>query len=447
MAPDAPPCEDRSVRRFFASALVLSLALTLPLWPLGCGGSAFLAGPSGSDSGASATTDSSASDSASGDSGASDAVSDSPTPAADAPSDGSCHALTASDTDIYVDSRFAGTPQTGALACPLHTILEGIAAANMLGGPRTVHVAGSAPALVYDESGAVTVGTGITLLGDGELRTTISASGACMTGTCAVLVQGGGIVDGFTVVSPNGDGLWTAVGNAAPIVRNVAASGSKDNGIVALGSVQLGPNIVVNDNGGSGVESPAGATGTVHVVAGLNTFNANHGNGIDLSGSTALDFEGGTASGNGQGIRIASSPPASHTITGLTAKGNTGPGGLVVYGGQTLKLRSSVLVGNTSSGMIYDYVNGSTLDLGTVGDSGGNTFGGMTGSDRNGASGIMLCGAPTVQLAVGDSWAACPPSQVAVMCGGSAAATYADVLYQSSVAGLDPVSGACSVGP
>ncbi len=100
--------------------------------------------------------------------GASDAPTDSSSPALDAPSDGSCHPLTASDTDIYVDSRFAGTPQTGALACPLHTILEGITAANMLGGPRTVHVAGSAPALVYDESGAVTVGAGITLLGDGS---------------------------------------------------------------------------------------------------------------------------------------------------------------------------------------------------------------------------------------------------------------------------------------
>ena len=391
--------------------------------------------------------DSASSDSgASSDAGASDAPTDSSAPALDAPSDGSCHPLTAADTDIYVDSRFAGMPQTGALACPLHTILEGITAANALGAPRTVHVAGSTPALVYAESSAVTVGAGITLLGAGALQTTLSASGTCMTGTCAVLVKAGGIVDGLTVVSPNGDGIWTASGNTAPSCATSRPAAPRATASWSWATSSSDQHLRQQQRrlrrrialGGRGHVAHRGRREHVQLRPRQRR---------GFSGSAALDFEGGTANGNGQGIRIAGNPPASHSTTGLTAKGNTGPGAVVVYGGQTLKLRSSVLVGNTNTGMIYDYVNGSTLDLGTIADSGGNTFGGMSAADRNGTSGVMLCGAPLAQLAVGDSWASCPPSQVAVMCGGSASSTYADVLYESSVTGVNPVSGACGVGP
>ncbi len=445
------------MRPSFAPTLLLPLAALLPLLPLSCGGSAFETGKAAPDAAPldSGTQDSGALDSPAGDSTASDS---SPSPDGPAPpvEAGTCAPLTGASTDIYVDSRFTGTPATGAQACPLHTIQLGLAAAKTLGGPRTVHVAGNSPALVYDENGPLTIGPGITLEGSGALQTTINASGSCsatsMMGTCAVLVEGGGIVDGFTIISPNGDGIWTLPPASAPIplVRNVAASTSKGNGIVALGSVTLGPNIGANSNGGSGVESPAGSTGTVHVLAGLNGFSQNKGNGIDLSGGATLTFEGGTASGNGQGIRIATTPAASHTITGLTAKNNTGPGGVVVYGGQILKLRSSTLVSNTGSGLLYNYMNGSTLDIGTGSESGSNTFGGMTQSQRNGVAGVMLCGAPAIQPADGDSWSVCPPTQTAVVCGVSASTGYTDVAYQYAngiVSTGGPISGSCSVGP
>jgi hypothetical protein len=454
MALPPGPCEDPSVRPrpFFALSVGLGFGLTLPL---ACGGSAFQAGPSTADSGlldSSSLLDSGSLDSPSGDSSAADTAAASDAPADTTPAEASvCAPLTAADVDIYVDSRFTGTPATGAQACPVHTILEGIAIANTLGGARTVHVAGTTPALVYDETGTVPVASGITLLGAGALMTTISAAGACMTGTCAVLVQPGAILDGFSVVSPTGDGVWTTAGNGAvPIVRNVAADSSMGNGIVALGSVQLGPNIVVNSNGAAGVESPAGSVGTVHVVAGINAFSNNKGNGIDLSGAAALNFEGGATNGDTQGIRIASQPSTSHSITALTAKNNTGPGGVVVYGGQTLKLRSSTLVGNTGYGLSYDYPSGntlgSTLDIGTTADPGGNTFGGATSTDRNGLAGIQLCGVPAMQQAGGDSWSTCPPTQLSITCG-TAPAMYVDVAYQSAVAAVDPVTGACTVGP
>ncbi len=421
------------------------------LLPVACGGSAFEAGGSNPDAspgdsagpvdGAPADAATDATDASSLEASGSDSS---------APVDaGPCLPLTAADTDIYVDSRFTGTPATGAQSCPLHTIQAGLSAAKSLGGPRTVHVAGAVPSLVYDETGPLVIGPDITLLGAGALQTTISASGPCAsgaTGTCAVLVESG-LVDGFTITCPGGDGVWITSPSGVPIVRNVAANGSTGNGIVAFASVTLGPNIDASNNGGSGVESPASATGQLHVVAGINGFNGNKENGIDLSGAATLLFEGGTANNNAQGIRLSSSPPGSHSITGLTAKNNSGPGGLVVYGGQTLELRASTLVGNTASGLLYYYLSGSTLDLGTSSSAGNNVFGGSSQTDHNGVAGVTLCGAPSSQLAAGDSWSSCPPSQSPVVCGAAKTSPYADVAYQSSVAGLNPVMGSCTVGP
>ena len=256
-----------------------------------------------------------------------------------------------------------------------------------------------------------------------------------------------GLVDGFTITCPGGDGVWITSPSGVPIVRNVAANGSTGNGIVAFASVTLGPNIGASNNGGSGVESPASSSGQLHVVAGINGFNGNKQNGIDLSGGATLVFEGGTANNNSQGIRLSSTPAGSHVIAGLTAKNNSGPGGVVVYGGQTLELRGSTLVGNTASGLLYYYLSGSTLDLGTSSNPGNNVFGGTSQTDHNGVAGVTLCDAPSSQLAAGDSWSTCPPSQTPVVCGMAKINAYADVAYQSSVAGLNPVMGSCTVGP
>ncbi len=423
------------------------LFLALPLLPLSCGGPTFSSSTGLTDSGSPPHPDASTPDSSStSDSSPPDsASSDAPSPPADA---GPCAPLTSASTDIYVDPRFTGSPRTGAEACPLPTILAGITAATTLGGARTVHVAGAIPALVYDESTSITVGSGITLVGGGALQTTIVAAGPCTSsGTCAVLVEPGGILDGAAVVSHAGDGIWTTAGSPQPIVRNAAADGSTGNGIVALGSVQLGPNISASNNGKAGVESPAMSTGTVHVVVGLNTFDKNGGNGLDFSGGAGLLFEGGSASNEGQGIRLASTPPTSHSISSLTAKNDTGPGAVVVYGGQTLKLRSSTLLSNTNTGLLYDYVNGSALDLGTASDPGKNVFGGATAKNRNGTAGITLCSVPSTVSASADSWSTCPPSQTAIVCGQTLVSTYTDVAYQGSGATVNPVSGSCTVGP
>jgi collagen type VII alpha len=409
------------------------------------------ASSSGGDSGGTGV------DGASGDSGTSaeSGSSDTGSPASDA----GCVALGAGATDVYVDQRYTGASPTGVQACPFPTITQGLAAAATLSGDRTVHVAGATPALIYAEASSLTVDANITLEGDGPNMTTISAAGACGSATCAVQVNAGGTLGGFTVTSPGGDAIVTSDGSPSPAVKIVTASGAQANGLLALGGVELGPNFSANGNGtgsagGAGVESPQGASGVIHVIGMANTFNENKGNGIDVNGGAILNFEGGAANRNFQGIRLAGSGGSAisgHTITSLTATGNTGPGGVVAYDGQTIKMRSSTLTGNSGVGLYYAYVNGSMLDIGTAQDAGGNVFGGATASNRNTLAGLRVCGVTAAnQLpAAGDSWSACAPTQTFLDCGGNTSANYSDILYGPNLAsaGVPVDVTSCSVGP
>jgi hypothetical protein len=359
-----------------------------------------------------------------------------------------CVPLAGSATDVYVDQRYTGTAPTGVAACPFTTITAGMAAAATLSGTRTVHVAGATPALVYSETTRVLVGANLILLGDGPAKTKISALGNGAGAPCAVHVTGGGTLDGFTVVSPGGDGVRADALSPAPVVKNVSAIGSTGSGVVALGAIELGPNVVASNNGGQGVLS-SGTSGVVHVIAGANAFDNNTMNGIDIEGAT-LTFEGGSASNNGfNGIRFgaAGALGTTHAITGLVAKGsNTG---ISSFNGQNLKIRSSTLLTNKIYGLLYNYAAGYTLDVGVVGDVGGNTFGGATVANRNVKAGIYLCksrGAGT-QTAQGDTFAVCPPTQTSLAGCDVSPAVYTDVAYAPAVAGDPVVAVACVVGP
>jgi hypothetical protein len=367
-------------------------------------------------------------------------------------------ALGSGATDVYVDQRYTGSSPTGVQACPFPTITQGLAAAATLSGNRTVHVAGATPALIYSEASSLMITVDVTLEGDGPAKVTISASGPCGSGTCAVQVDAGGVVDGVTVTSPGGDGIVTGDGSPAPALKAVIASGSHGNGVTAMGSLELGPGFSANGNGvgssgGAGVESPANTTGLLHVNGLENTFDDNHGNGIDVNGSALLNFEGGEADRNFQGIRLAGTGGASisgHTITSLTAKGNTGPGGVVLYNGQTVKMRSSTLLGNSGVGLYYAYVGGSTLDIGTAQNPGDNVFGGATASNKNTLAGLRVCGVTSAnQLpAASDSWSACAPTQTFLDCG-TTPSSYSDILYGPALSGAGvPVNVTnCTVGP
>jgi|HubBroStandDraft_1064217.scaffolds.fasta_scaffold03969_7 hypothetical protein len=364
-------------------------------------------------------------------------------------------------TDIYVDSRYVGPPRaTGAAGCPFPTIRQGVAAAtNLTAGPtRTVHVAGATPALVYNEASSVVVNANIVVQGDGSGKTTINASGPCATpsAACAVIVEASGVLDGFTVVSAAGDGIESDAGDPVATIRNVAASGSKGDGIVALGGVDLGPNIAANGNAGQGVESMQGATGIVHVLAGTNAFNHNGANGLNIDGAATLKFDGGAALGNAlNGIRLfgvsagLGTVRASHSIAGLDAEANQNTG-ISAFNGQVLKVRSSTLFANANEGLYYAGAAGGSLDIGTTADPGANAFGGATVGTQNGKAGIFLCrvvpAGGGLLPAEADTWSACPPTQTAVVSCDDEPATYADVGYAPPTG--DPVvATTCIVGP
>jgi hypothetical protein len=366
------------------------------------------------------------------------------------PDGNACVPLANNATDVYVDQRYTGANPTGVAACPLPTISAGMAAAATLSGTRTVHVAGATPALVYNEPIRVLVGANVILQGDGPTKTTISASGAGAGGPCAVHVQGGAVLDGFTVVSPGGDGVRADTLIPAPIVKNVSAIGSTGNGIVALGAIEIGPNVVASNNGGQGVSS-TGTTGVVHVIGagGSNAFDGNGANGIDIEGAT-LQFEGGKATNNTfNGIRfgLPGAIGTTHTVTGLVAKNNNA--GIASFNGQNLKIRSSDLLANKTYGLQYNYAAGYTLDLGVANDTGGNTFGGAAVATNNPKAGIYLCnsrGAGT-QPARGNAFAACPPTHMAVAGCAATPAAYADVAYAPAAVGDPVIAAACTVGP
>jgi hypothetical protein len=369
--------------------------------------------------------------------------------------------LAADATDVYVDNRYVGPPRaTGAAGCPFPTIRQGLAAAANLtaGVTRTVHVAGATPALVYNETGSIVVNANIVVLGAGPGKTTLNASGPCATpsAACAVIVEASGVLDGFTVVSAAGDGIESDTGAPAPIVRNVVASGSKGDGIVALGGVDLGPNIVASGNAGQGVESMQGATGLVHVLAGTNAFSHNGANGLNIDGAATLKFDGGAALGNAlNGIRIfgvsagLGTVRASHSIAGLDAEANKNTG-ISAFNGQVLKVRSSTLLANANEGLYYAGAAGGSLDIGTTADPGANAFGGATVATQNGKAGIFLCRVLSagggLQPAEADTWAACPPTQTAVVSCDNEPATYADVGY-APPSGNPVVATTCIVGP
>jgi hypothetical protein len=322
-----------------------------------------------------------------------------------------------------------------------------------------VHVAGHSPAYVYQEAAPPVVPSGVILLGDGPTLETITASGNCGQDNCAVSVKAGGILDGFSVLcsaSSASDGIAAASGggpNLPAIVRSVKVSRCINAGISAFGSADVGPNVTSTGNA-TGLESPAGASGPLRVLTGTsgpNAFDANSGNGIDVSGTAVLTFQGGSTHNNAQGIRLAgggSSSAAMHSISLLDARNNTGSG-IVAYAGQYLKLRGSLLLGNGGAGLYFQYssTGGGALDIGTTASAGGNAFGGT--GNLNTKAGVQICSTTSIaiQLGVaGDSFGNCPPTEAQSSCTSGTSSTYSDILYDTTLALAPNVTG-CTVGP
>jgi hypothetical protein len=145
-----------------------------------------------------------------------------------------------------------------------------------------------------------------------------------------------------------------------------------------------------------------------------NTFNGNAWNGFEVREDAQLVFEGGEAADNGDdGLRLdatSAQPPLVHDVSALTATANPNHG-VAVFGG-SLRLRTSTLLQNGTTGLFFVFHDSTTLDFGAQGDPGNNTFGGIT--TTNAAAGMLLCadlGLTVTQPAEGNEWSTCPPLQ------------------------------------
>lgn len=374
-----------------------------------------------------------------------------------------CGTLPTAPVDVYVDKN-ATTPSVGTAACPFHTLAAATAIGAPASGTRTIHVAdvpsGGTPPVVYAEGG-LEVKKGVILSGPGAAKVTISGSAACGAGgNCAVQVDGGGTVDGFTI---GGAGVETTDGTLVATIKNSIVTGASGDGLRINGAADLGPNIQSNANTGNGL-TIRGA-GAVHVVAGtgvVNKFDTNGGDGINIGGTDCvLTFDGGEANGNaGDGVNIANVPSsvstAAHSVTALVAKLNgfsgttpTNHSGIELGDAAGLKLRNSVLEKNGAHGIKWTKgtAAGSSLDLGTAVSAGGNAFAGPTAADQNTKAGVCIENTPTANTFESDKWSACPPvSRQVSSC--TATFSYADIAY-TKTGSVTPtfVTTTCTVGP
>ncbi len=374
-----------------------------------------------------------------------------------------CVPPTADSTDLYVDAA-VGTTGKGAAGCPFKTIVEASSFALTGGVKRTIHVKTGS----YDEKDAIRLEPGVTLVSEGgpsKLAGGSTAPCAPSPEKCLLAMKGGSTVDGFNMDAKSvGIGIFGSGG--PPVVRKTAVKSAQRDGGVFLNGADLAE-VHFDANGNAGVLVRAGK---LRVLGTANTFDANKGKGTWVSGSyiaaggivlygAELEFEGGSASNNQSGGVAwdwgTPGPSSVQKITGLVAKGNAG-GGLTLQPQSSLTLRKSTLTKNADYGLWLTYNSSlsNVFDLGTAGSPGGNVFGG--GSDKNGKVGMFLCrsGKTGTQVAEGDAFATCAPSQGQAPNCDSFPASYADVGYVpagsvGTTSGANPlaVPAACTVGP
>jgi hypothetical protein len=369
-----------------------------------------------------------------------------PPPDAAPPDAMGCGTLPADPIDVYVDQTSA-MPSTGTQTCPFLTIAE----ATALTAPATtrmIHVAGSTPPLVYDEAAVVVVRPGEHLSGDGEATTRITGGSQCTIASCAVSVRGG-TLSGVTVVSATGIAVEIPIGADGSTLTNVTARDSEDDGLYVRASATLA-NVTSRSNGRHGLSA---RNGTIDITN--SSFDQNDNDGIFADRDVVINFTGGTASGNdSDGIFLQDSSTVTgallHTLTDIQVIGNLSYG-IYATGTASLIVRSTTMRQN-EAGLVFAYGTSNTLDVGTGAQPGNNVFGGATPTQRNIRAGLCLenSGATGSQVAEGDSWASCPPTQGLVpsfTC--HALNTYADVGYVPDDSGGPPVAppASCTVGP
>ncbi len=359
-----------------------------------------------------------------------------------------CAGVTPTSTAIYVDAA-AAAGGTGAVGCPVRTLAE--AAAIPLGPvDRVVYVhTGS-----YSETVPIRVrpreiyrsdGSGIVkVAGKGTL-----GCGAATGDSCTFQMDAGSMLDGLTIEGgtvANGI-VTTALPGTQPSIRATTVRNMTKDGIVVFASgLRVQADSHVDANAWSGVMVRAGRVD----VSGTNiTFDNNkggyyigatfvQGSGIHVLAGTGLSVDGGvSASGNNAGVVFdAGGGGGTQTLSQLNASGNRSAGVFVAKGWQ-VTLRKSILLKNTSFGLVVSFDSATSIDLGTPTAAGGNQFGSASG--KNGKAGIFFCRSRKTgsHQADGDTWGNCPPTQVQVANCDTAPPTYADLAYAPEVSAVD----------
>lgn len=405
-----------------------------------CSSNDFAIGPPGGDSGAALDT-APATDTGAPSDGAVDGLVDGAgdTPVIDA--GGPCaEPVKPATTTVYVDAA-AAPGGNGSATCPFRTLAE--AAATPPGsGPRTVLVhAGNYPEVVPIKVRANEVyradGTGaVKVVGKGT-----APCGAASSDSCTFQLDTNCKLDGLTIEGgtvANGVVAFASAGGLPPALVNTTVKGMAKDGVVVLGvGAKFGPNTHVDGNAYSGVMV---RNGRVDVTGIGNTFDGNKGGtyigGVYVTGSgihvlkgASLFVDGGaTANNNHTGVFFdAGGAGGTQTLSQLTATGNRANGVFIAKGWQVV-VRKSTLNKNTQYGLMVSYDSTTMVDLGAA-DLAGNVFG--LSSAKNGKAGLFLCRSPKSggQLANGNSWGACPPTQAQVANCDTVPATYVDVAY------------------
>lgn len=376
--------------------------------------------------------------------GAADAAVD---PGADASADAAmtgdagpagCGELAADPADVFVDPS-SDRESAGTQTCPFLTIDEAIALPAPA-APRTVHLAAGD----YDLSAVLVIRPLETYAGAGADAVVLTGGGPCFIDDCVVSIHGGAL-SGATVTSATGIAVEIPAGAGGGAVTDVTARDSDFDGLYVRASATL-VRVISRDNGRDGLNARTAALTITD-----SKFDSNERNGVFADREVSVAMTGGSLDGNRfAGIHLQDSSGAGrdHTITGVDVIQNLGFG-IDVTGSASLTLRDSVLRGN-EVGVAFQQSAGNSLDLGTAADPGNNQIGGAT--ERNIRSGLCIAGSGEAasQIAEGNRWQTCPPSQreiSGVSC--RSQNTYADVGYLPAGEGAPPLAppAACEVGP
>ena len=336
-----------------------------------------------------------------------------------------CDALGASATYVVVDpingkdvagkgsGTVGGNVEDGA--CAFRTITFAL---GNLGGATDVRVVPTGPVgtATNGEQFPITVPAGVTIEGFGGPVTVneVATGDGSVTGVAFTLATAGStlsnlIIDGgmggiHGVRATTGSTVATNLVNVE--VRNFAAAGIR---VELSGKLTIGSGTNAHNNGttttelcGLHVTGQAQATITGGAVPIQFNQNAQHGILVDGNGSVTITGTPGSgtsgsvvANGNMvDGIEITQVTPTLNVINGLVAAGNAEDGARF-YGPSSVQVRNSVFVGNTNNGVnILPFGAGAnqnsvaTMDLGTAGSAGNNTF--QSAANPNAFAGLCL---------------------------------------------------------